>query len=62
MDKELERAIKEVIEATEAAAGWASRETRLDTMELFCAVYQLKRVYERFIKDPPKTKRNRKIA
>lgn len=56
MNPELKRAIEEVIESVESARGWASRESRLDMMEVFCAVYQLKRVFAQELRTP-KTKR-----
>jgi hypothetical protein len=56
MDKELKLAIEEVIESVESAKKWASREARLDMMEVFCAVYQLKRV---FTKETKKIKPNK---
>jgi len=56
MNPELKRAIEEVIESVESASGWASRESRLNMMEVFCAVYQLKRIFAQELQ-APKTKR-----
>jgi hypothetical protein len=59
MNPELKRAIEEVIEAVESASELASRESRLDMMEVLCAIYQLKRVFAQELQElqAPKTKR-----
>jgi hypothetical protein len=62
MNPELKRAIEEVIEAVESASVWASRESRLDMMEVLCAVYQLKRVFAQELKESQAPKTKRKIT
>ena len=62
MNQELKRAIEEVIESVESARGWESHETQPATMDILCAVYQLKRVFAKELKEAQAPKTKRKIT